>query len=63
MIDARARQLRGWWKVLSVDPPRSLEFEDGFADDAGNPNLDLPTTTARVTLSEAGGQIDDLLAD
>jgi uncharacterized protein YndB with AHSA1/START domain len=26
---------RGWWRVLSVDPPHRLEFEDGFADDAG----------------------------
>ena len=25
---------RGWWKVISADPPHHLEFEDGFADDA-----------------------------
>jgi uncharacterized protein YndB with AHSA1/START domain len=40
--------------VLAVDAPRRLEFEDGFADDAGQPVPDLPVTTARVTLAEAG---------
>jgi hypothetical protein len=32
----------GWWRVHTVDAPRSLEFEDGFADDAGSPNPDMP---------------------
>jgi uncharacterized protein YndB with AHSA1/START domain len=41
---------RGWWKVTSVEPPHHLEFEDGFADDAGNPNPDMPVMTIRVTL-------------
>ena len=42
----------GYWRVLVVDPPRHLEFEDGFADDAGAPNPELPTTTTVVTLDE-----------
>jgi uncharacterized protein YndB with AHSA1/START domain len=42
----------GWWRVLAVEAPHRLEFEDGFADDAGNPNPDMPTTTVRVTLEE-----------
>jgi len=29
---------RGWWRVRAVEPPRFLEFEDGFADEAGNPD-------------------------
>ena len=40
----------GWWRVLATEAPHRLEFEDGFADDAGSPNLELPTTTVRVTL-------------
>ena len=36
-------------------PPCSLDFEDGFADEAGNPNPAMPTTTVRVTLQEATG--------
>jgi uncharacterized protein YndB with AHSA1/START domain len=43
---------QGWWRILAVDPPRALEVLDGFADDTGAPNPDLPTTTMRVVLSE-----------
>jgi uncharacterized protein YndB with AHSA1/START domain len=46
---------RGWWRVLAVDPPNRLVFEDGFADDTGKPNPDLPTTTIRVVLSARDG--------
>jgi uncharacterized protein YndB with AHSA1/START domain len=42
----------GWWRITAVEPPRRLEFEDGFADADGNPNLQMPTTNACVTLSE-----------
>ena len=40
----------GWWRVLAVDAPRRLEFEDGFGDDPGNAG-DLPLTRVRVTLA------------
>jgi uncharacterized protein YndB with AHSA1/START domain len=43
---------RGWWRITSVDEPRSLEFEDGFSDESGNPDDALPTTRARVDLEE-----------
>jgi uncharacterized protein YndB with AHSA1/START domain len=46
---------RGWWRVLAVDPPRALEFEDGFADDDGNPNPEMPTMNIRVRLDERDG--------
>lgn len=46
----------GWWRVLSVDPPRSLEVEDGFGDAEGNPNPDMPSMTMRVALEEGAGQ-------
>lgn len=44
----------GWWRVASVDPPRALEFTDGFAHPDGSPNPDTPTTTGRVQLTEHG---------
>ena len=44
----------GWWRIVAVDAPRALEFEDGFADAAGNPDAQLPTMTVRVTLREQG---------
>lgn len=46
---------RGWWHVLAVAAPHRLEFEDGFADDTGDPNPDMPTMVIRVTLDEQGG--------
>jgi uncharacterized protein YndB with AHSA1/START domain len=45
----------GWWMVQSVDPPRELVFQDGFADPDGNPNPDMPTTIGRVTLGDRDG--------
>jgi uncharacterized protein YndB with AHSA1/START domain len=46
---------RGWWRVLAAEAPNSLELEDGFADDSGNPNPDMPTTRMRMDLSESNG--------
>lgn len=47
----------GWWRVLMVEPPRLLVFDDGFADESGTPNPDLPVTRCEVRLSDdpAGG--------
>jgi uncharacterized protein YndB with AHSA1/START domain len=45
----------GWWRVLAIDAPHSLELQDGFADDTGAPNPDLPTTVMRVVLTDEGG--------
>ena len=45
----------GWWRILAVDAPHLLEVHDGFADDTGAPNPDIPTMTMRVVLSEEGG--------
>lgn len=44
----------GWWRVRAVDAPRSLEFEDGFADASGAPDTSMPTTVAHVELAPAG---------
>jgi uncharacterized protein YndB with AHSA1/START domain len=46
---------RGWWRVTSVDPPRSLEFTDGFADQDGTPIAGMPVTTVRMRLTEHDG--------
>jgi uncharacterized protein YndB with AHSA1/START domain len=46
---------RGWWRVTSVDPPKSLEFVDGFADQDGVPVPDMPLTTIHLQLSDREG--------
>ncbi len=52
MTSPEGDRYHGWWEVLAVDPPRRLEVEDGFADDAGEPNDDLPVGRMVVTLEE-----------
>jgi uncharacterized protein YndB with AHSA1/START domain len=56
MTSPEGEKHHGWWGVLAVDPPRRLEVEDGFADDAGKPNDDLPVGRMVVTLDERGGR-------
>src|SRR5918995_1525022 len=45
----------GWWRVTSVNPPKSLQFIDGFAHQDGTPNAEMPTTTTQVALTEHEG--------
>jgi uncharacterized protein YndB with AHSA1/START domain len=40
----------GWWTVIAIEAPRTIEFEDGFADQDFNPNPEMPTTKTIVTL-------------
>jgi uncharacterized protein YndB with AHSA1/START domain len=54
MTGPEGDQPHGYWDIVEVNPPRSLVFRDGFANDDGSPNTDLPTTTARVTIEQLG---------
>jgi uncharacterized protein YndB with AHSA1/START domain len=56
MIGPNGETLHGWWRILSVDPPRALAFEDGCADDSGQPSDELPTTSVEVRLIETPGK-------
>jgi uncharacterized protein YndB with AHSA1/START domain/pimeloyl-ACP methyl ester carboxylesterase len=55
MTGPEGDQPHGYWDIFEANPPRSLVFRDGFANDDGSPNPDLPLTTARVTIEEIGG--------
>jgi uncharacterized protein YndB with AHSA1/START domain len=52
MTGPNGEKAHGWWRVLTVDAPRSLEFEDGFSVDLGVPNPDMPIMIIRVSLQE-----------
>jgi len=52
MTGPEGEKARGWWRFVSVEEPRTIEFEDGFADDAGLPNPQMPTIRGRVDLEE-----------
>lgn len=45
----------GWWNVLSVDPPRRVEFDEGFADAAGAPDPDMPVTRMVLSVEDRPG--------
>jgi uncharacterized protein YndB with AHSA1/START domain len=47
---------RGWWQVTAVNPPRSLEFTDGFAHQDGTPNAEMPTTAVQMRLTVRYGR-------
>jgi uncharacterized protein YndB with AHSA1/START domain len=55
MTGPEGDRYRGWWRVTSVNPPKSLEFTDGFADQQGRPAADMPTISMRMQLTERDG--------
>ena len=45
---------RAYWDVVEVEPPHRLVVRDGFANDDGTPNTDLPGNEFVVSIREAG---------
>ncbi|MCO4099506.1 MAG: ATPase [Gemmatimonas sp.] len=33
----------GWWRYLAITPHQQIDVEDGFADEHGTPNTDMPS--------------------
>jgi len=54
MTGPEGDQPRGYWEISEADAPRSLTFHDGFANDDGTPNTDLPSTESRVRIEAIG---------
>jgi len=52
MTGPEGERARGWWRVTSLDEPRSLSFEDGFSRDDGTPDPEMPTISVHVGLQE-----------
>lgn len=50
MTGPEGDQPQGYWEVIEVDAPRLLVVRDGFANDDGTPNPDLPVTTMEMTI-------------
>ena len=44
----------GYWDVVEVEAPHRFIVQDGFADDTGQPNPDMPTTRMELKLDERG---------
>ncbi|MEV0254531.1 SRPBCC domain-containing protein [Streptomyces sp. NPDC050732] len=55
MTGPEGEKHRGWWRITAIEPPTSLDFTDGFADQDGKPAADLPVSTVRMRLTEHAG--------
>ena len=56
MVGPDGEKARGWWLLTSIDAPTTLSFDDGFADDNGEPVASMGITRAVVTIEDIGGQ-------
>ncbi|WP_427006491.1 SRPBCC family protein [Pseudarthrobacter sp. H2] len=54
MTGPEGEKSRGWWLITAIEAPHRLEFDDGFADENGNPVGDMGTTHGVVTLESIG---------
>ena len=50
MTGPEGDQHKGYWNIIEVEPPSRIVFEDGFADDSGEPDQELPVSRAEVTI-------------
>jgi uncharacterized protein YndB with AHSA1/START domain len=56
MTSPEGEQYHGYWNVVAVDEPHSLELLDGFADGEGKENPDMPTNVTTVSITAAEGR-------
>ena len=54
MTGPEGDKAHGWWEFTSIESPRRLQFDDGFADNDGNPTGEYGTAHATVTLETVG---------
>ncbi|MEH0937523.1 SRPBCC family protein [Micromonospora psammae] len=47
---------RGWWTVTAIEAPHRLEFDDGFADENGEPVGAMAPSHTVVTLEAVGAR-------
>ena len=53
MTGPEGDQPKGYWDIVEVAPPRRLVVHDGFRNDDGTENTDLPGNEFIVTIVEA----------
>ena len=52
MTGPEGDQPHGYWEIVEADAPHRLVVQDGFANEDGTPNDDLPRNEFRVTIEE-----------
>jgi uncharacterized protein YndB with AHSA1/START domain len=53
MTGPEGDQPRGFWDILEADAPHRLLVRDGFANDDGTPNEEMPTGEFEVIIEES----------
>ncbi len=54
MTGPEGDQPKGYWDIVEAEPPHRLVFRDGFANDDGSPNTEMPGPgEVVVTIEEA----------
>jgi uncharacterized protein YndB with AHSA1/START domain len=54
MTGPEGDQPKGYWIIDEVEPPHRLVFRDGFANEDGTPNDQMPTNVSRISIEEIG---------
>ena len=54
MTGPEGDQHGGYWEIVEADAPHKLVFRDGFANDDGTPNTDMPINDVQVTIADIG---------
>ena len=50
MTGPEGEKAGGYWRFVAVDPGVSFELMDGFMDENGEPNAELPETRMRIEI-------------
>jgi uncharacterized protein YndB with AHSA1/START domain len=56
MTGPDGEKARGWWVTADIHAPDRLSFDDGFADENGDPVAEMGITRAVVTLEQVDGR-------
>ena len=51
MTSPEGEKYHGWWKFSAVNPPTTIEFNDGFGDQDGNPAEEMGVGVVSVNFS------------
>jgi uncharacterized protein YndB with AHSA1/START domain len=54
MTGPEGDQPRGYWDIMEVEAPHRLLVRDGFANDDGTPNTEMPTGLMELVVEEVG---------
>jgi len=56
MTGPEGDRAHGYWRFRTIERHRRIRLLDGFADEDGNPNEEMPNMVMTVTLEEEGGR-------